>query len=161
MLRKCSILASVFLTSGMILASESLPLPESTGTFLVPAGWHRVAAAGLVLRGPGNEAADAPRLVLTVVPGDLAATATSLKDGWKRVTDGCEILDDDNEPLGGRVWRRIRVRFAAGPLAFGQAAWIGSVNGRTVVAMLSAPDDRIGSHLASVTAAIATIRSNR
>lgn len=160
--RKASIfIALLAFAGGTFLASAESSLPGGAGTFLPPAGWTRTSAEMLVLRGPGRDASEAPRLALTLADGDAGSAATSLRDGWKRVADGCEMLDDDDEPLGGRVWRRMRVRFAAGPLAFGQTAWVGSVSGRTVVVVLSAPDERIGLHLAAASAAVASISGPR
>lgn len=149
------------LAYGTFLHTAESSLPGNTGTFTPPAGWTVAAGDMLVLRGPGRDASDAPRLVATIADGDPASTAASLRDGWKRVADGCDMLDDDDEPLGGRVWRRMRVRFAAGPLAFGQTAWVGAVAGRTVIFVLSAPDERIGLHLAAASAAIASISAPR
>lgn len=156
--RKASIcIALLAFAGGTFLASAESSLPGNAGIFHPPTGWTRTSAETLVLRGPGRDASDAPRLALTIADGDAASAASSLRDGWKRVADGCEMLDDDDEPLGGRVWRRMRVRFAAGPLAFGQTAWVGSVGGRTLVIVLSAPDERIGLHLAAASAAVASI----
>lgn len=134
-------------------------LPQEAGILTIPAGWTEVPRPGttLVLRGPGTDAMEAPRLAVETAAGDVASATDSLRDGYRRLADGCEILDDDQVPLGGRVWRRLRVRFAAGPLAFGQSAWIGTVGNRTVVAVLSAPDDRIAAHLTAASAVIASI----
>ncbi len=160
--RKASIsMCLLAFASGTCLGSAESSLPGDAGTFIAPAGWTRTSAEMLVLRGPGRDASEAPRLAVTLADGDPVSTAGSLREGWKRVAAGCEMLDDDDEPLGGRVWRRIRVRFAAGPLAFAQTAWVGSVSGRTVVVLLSAPDDRIGLHLAAASAAVASISAPR
>lgn len=155
--KRCIFPALAVLAGTFLHASESIPLPDGAGMFHPPTGWTRLPSEPLVLRGPGRDADEAPRLAATVAAGDPASTAASMRDGWRRVADGCEFLDDDDEPLGGRIWRRIRVRFAAGPLAFGQTAWIGSVGGRTVVMVLSAPDERAGGHLAAAAAAVASI----
>lgn len=136
-------------------------LPQEAGVITIPAGWAEAAGTTLVLRGPGTDAMAAPRLAVELAAGDVTSATESLRDGYRRLADGCEILDDDQVPLGGRVWRRLRVRFAAGPLAFGQSAWVGSVGNRTVVAVLSAPDDRIAAHLAAASAAVASISAPR
>lgn len=158
MQRKRSVLAALLLSTGTIVAAaEAIPLPGGAGTIQPPPGWQRNPSSELVLRGPGRETDESPRLAIAVSGTDAASTAASLRAGWRRMADGCETIDDDLEPLGGRVWQRIRVRFAAGPLAFGQTGWVGSVGGRTVVIVLSAPDDRIGGFLAAAEAAIASI----
>jgi hypothetical protein len=159
--KACFFLLLPVLAHGTFLHGVESSLPDKAGTFLPPAGWIRTVSEMLVLRGPGRDANEAPRLAVTLADGDTASISASLRDGWTRVADGCELLDDDDEPLGGRVWRRIRVRFAAGPLAFGQTAWVGSVSGRTVVVVLSAPDERIGQHLATAAAAVASISAPR
>ena len=159
--KPCIFHLMAMLAYGTFLHSAESSLPGNAGTFHPPAGWTRTMGETLVLRGPGRDANEAPRLAVTIADGDPASAASSLRDGWKRVADGCEMLDDDDEPLGGRVWRRIRVRFAAGPLAFGQTAWVGAVSGRTVVVVLSAPDDRIGLHLAAASDAVASISAPR
>ena len=156
--RKRSIIFLILVLAGSFLAAgEALSLPGKTGMFHPPAGWTTLQSEPLIVRGPARDAGEAPRLVVTLSEGDPASAAATLRDGWKRVADGCEFLDDDDVPLGGRVWRRIRVRFAAGPLAFGQTAWIGQVAGRTMVIVLSAPDDRIGGYLAVASATVASI----
>ena len=149
------------LAGGIFLQAGESSLPGNAGSFHPPAGWTRMTGEAFALRGPGRDDSEAPRLVVTIAAGDQGSTAASMRDGWKRVADGCELLDDDDEPLGGRVWRRMRVRFAAGPLAFGQTAWVGAVAGRTVVIVLSAPDDRIGLHLAAASDAVASISGPR
>ena len=98
-------------------------------------------------------------MAISLAEAGVETAAESLRDGMRRVTDGCEILDDDSVPLGGRIWRRIRSRFAAGPLAFGQIAWISSVGGRTIVVVLSAPDDAIAAHVGAAAAAVGSIRA--
>ncbi len=142
-------------------AAGDARLPQAGGTLTIPAGWSEIAGSSLVLRGPGKDAMEAPRLAIGIAAGDVASATDSLRDGYRRLADGCEILDDDQVPLGGRVWRRLRVRFAAGPLAFGQSAWVGTVGEHTVVAVLSAPDDRIAAHLTAASAAVASISAPR
>jgi hypothetical protein len=136
-------------------------LPHGGGSMTIPAGWTEIAGTSLILRGPGKEAIDAPRLAVEIAAGDIASTTDSLRDGYRRLADGCEIIDDDQVPLGGRVWSRLRVRFAAGPLAFGQSAWVGTVGSRTVVVVLSAPDDSLAVYLAAASSAIASISAPR
>ncbi len=159
---KCSILASLLFGTGSFLAgAEAIPLPDGIGMIQPPQGWQSSTSPNLILRGLDKDAANAPRWAFTLASGDATTTAASLRDGWRRVTDGCEMIDDDDEPIGGRVWRRIRVRFAVGPLAFSQCAWIGTVNGRTLVAVLSAPDDQLAHHLAAASTALASISVRR
>lgn len=143
------------------LAGAETALPLDVGTITIPPEWSVVDGVGFVLRGPGRTALEAPRLAITTAVGDVDATTASLRDGYRRVADGCEILDDDTIPLGGRVWHRLRVRFATGPMAIGQSAWVGSVDGRTVVAVLSAPDEYLSSHLAKAAESIASISALR
>ncbi len=152
----------VFMSSRVAYA-EDFALPDSNWVITGPPDWTSAAVAGFVLRGPVSHGRteEAPRLAITNAEADIATTASSLRDGLMRVTDGGEILDDDQVPLGGRVWRRIKSRFAAGPMAFGQYAWIGTVDGRTLVVVLSAPDDVVTASLALASAAIATIRPAR
>jgi hypothetical protein len=158
MQRKASILVLLAFSGWAgVAASESIPLPAGAGMIQSPPGWQRRPSPELVLRGPGRDANEAPRLVITVSGIDAAATAASLRAGWQRMADGYKIIDDDLEPLGGRVWQRIRVHFAVGPLALAQTAWIGSVGGQTMIIVLSAPDDRIGGCLTAAAAAIASI----
>lgn len=160
--RKACIFILVALLCGSIhAADERIPLPDGAGSFLAAPGWRRLPISDVVLSGPVKGAAMAPRIAVAVAAGTPAATAASLRDGWSRVADGCEFIDDDELPLGGRVWRRIRMRFGAGPLTFGQNAWIGSVAGRTVVVILSGPDDSIGAHQGSAAAMVGSISAPR
>jgi hypothetical protein len=115
---------------------------------------HRLAAVAgncLIMRA-GEATRPAP--ALTVTP--TAPDPPPRREGWRRVTDG-RVID----MLGGRVWQRIRVRFAVGPLAVVQTAWIGTVGGRTVVAVLSSGDDHAAAHLVTAAAAVASISAPR
>jgi len=160
--RKTSILPVLtFIAGAFLQAGEPLLLHDASVRLQPPAGWQRLAVPGVILRGPGTDLTEAPRLTISIVPGDVNSNAASMRDGWRRVSDGCDMIDDDDEPIGGRVWRRIRVRFAVGPLAFGQCAWIGQVNGRTMVAVLSAPDDHIVRHLVAASTTLASISMYR
>ena len=165
---KFALFIRVWLFASVSISIADLPaadydLPAAACIITGPPGWSPAASPAFVLRGPvpHGRTEEAPRLAITIAEADIATTASSLRDGLMRVADGCEILDDDQIPLGGRVWRRIKTRFAAGPMAFGQYAWIGTVEGRTLVVVLSAPDDVVTTSLAPVSAAIATIRPAR
>ncbi len=118
-----------------------------------------IAGSGILV-GPGDSN-DPPRLSLATATGDPATTAASVRDGYRRIGDGCQFIDDDDQPLGGRVWRRIRVRFAVGPLVFVQTAWIGAVDGRTVIAVLSSLEEQAAASLATGSAAVASISAPR
>lgn len=143
-------------------SEESTMLPAGASQMMIPAGWMRaVDANACLLVGPGRTPDERPRLACSLGQGAPEELATAMRDAYRRITDGCEILDDDRIPVGGRVWHRLRVRFAAGPLAFGQSAWIGQADGRTLVFVLSAPDDQLADHLQAATAAIASISSAR
>jgi len=155
-----SILIPFLLCAGGLLAGE-VQLPGGSGTIVVPPGWESADGRILVLRAPARDAMEAPRLAISIADGDADSALGSLRDGYRRMADGCEILDDDQVPLGGRVWRRLRVRFATGPIAFGQSAWVGTVGTRTVVAVLSAPDERLAGSLAAASAAVASISAPR
>ncbi|MBN8525437.1 MAG: hypothetical protein J0M02_08885 [Planctomycetes bacterium] len=152
------VLASV-LGAGSAAAADAA-LPTGAGRIAIPEGWSCESGTALVLRGPGGNDT-APRLAVTIAEADPAAAAQALRDGYVRITDGCEILDEDEVPMGGRIWRRTRVRFATGPVLFGQSAWIGSVGGRTVVAVLSAPDERLAAALSAAVAALSGISAQR
>jgi len=158
--KECYIAAILLVTGTFLGAIESAALPEAAGAIVVPTGWRTVPGGCLILRGPG-EGYEVPRLALSVTSSAAPAAATALREGWRRVTDGREVIDDDDEPLGGRVWQRIRVRFAVGPLAVVQTAWIGTVGGRTVVAVLSSGDDHAAAHLVTAAAAVASISAPR
>ncbi len=154
---------AVFFVACLHATDISVSIPGGGCTISPPSGWTIAPAVHLVFRGPitGNRTEDAPRMAITCAEAGVDSTADSLRDGIRRVADGCEILNDDSVPLGGRTWRRIRSRFAAGPLAFGQIAWISSVDGRTIVVVLSAPDDAIVAHLGPAAAAVGSIRAER
>lgn len=160
MYRKHPVLIPLALCIGNLMAVEA-QLPAGSGTIAVPPGWDSADGRVLVLRAPARDAMEAPRLAVSIADGDTDSALGSLRDGYRRMADGCEILDDDQVPLGGRVWRRLRVRFATGPVAFGQSAWVGTVGTRTVVAVLSAPDERIAGSLAAASAAVASISAPR
>ncbi|HAT09413.1 MAG TPA: hypothetical protein DCS97_02190 [Planctomycetes bacterium] len=139
-------------------AEESTILPSGTARMILPVGWEQTADPGLcVLLGPGRTADERPRLTCTVGSGTPDEATEAMRSAYRRLTDGCEILDDDRIPVGGRIWNRLRVRFAVGPLAFAQTAWIGEAEGRTLVFVLSAPDDLLARHLQAATAAIASL----
>lgn len=144
----------MFVTGTFLLAAEHRPLPDGAGTIVLPDRWHSGTPGVLIGPGPAGEA---PRLALAVGAGAPAATASTLRDAWRRVADGCELLDEDDEPLGGRVWRRLRARFAIGPLVTVQTAWVGTVDGRTVVAIYSATEEHAAEHLPAAVAAVASI----
>lgn len=139
----------VCICAGLLPGVESITIPKSTIQATVPAGWSQLPADGTttVLRGPGRIPSNSPRLSLACAASDPETTSASLRTSLLKITDGCQILDDDELPIGGRVWRRLRVRFAIGPLQFGQSAWIGSVSGRTTIVILSAPEDDLPAHL--------------
>lgn len=147
---------ALLLAAGTFHSLFAADLPSATGTISVPTGWRIAAGEALTLLGPGG-GHHPPRLALRLAETAPAEAAAVLRAGWQRVADGCTVLDDDDEPLGGRVWRRIRVRYAVGPLAVAQTAWVGSVGGRTVVAVLSSDDDAAAAALATAAAAIASI----
>lgn len=132
----------------LLLTAIAAAAEESTFAAGAPAGWSRISTHPTVLRGPGTDSA-APRLALTSPGADPDSAAATMRAAWLRMTDGGEIVADETIQLGGQGWRRIRVRFATGPLAFAQCAWIGAVAGRTQVAVLSAPDDALDEHLAA------------
>lgn len=142
-------------------SAESTRIPGSILLADMPAGWSRAdaSAAQVVLKGPAAAGSSAPRIAIAVSPSDPDAAATSLRDGLLRIADGCEILDDDHVPLGGRVWRRMRLRFATGPLVFGQSAWIGAVDGTTMVVVLSASDDDLAKYLATAANVVAALHN--
>lgn len=152
--------AAAALSACLACAADAV-LPDGAGRIAVPDAWRVSAARPLVLLGAAAAATDAPRLAVTATDAPAADAAASLRAGYARIADGCEILDDDDAPLGGRVWRRLRVRFATGPVLFGQVAWVGTVGTRTVVAVLSAPDERIGAALPAASAAVASISAPR
>jgi hypothetical protein len=139
-------------------AEESTLLPSGTTRMIVPAGWTSSSDPGTcILIGPGRLAAERPRLACTLGQGTPDTATEAIRSAYLRITDGCEILDDDRIPVGGRIWNRLRVRFAAGPLAFGQTAWIGQTEGQTLVFVLSSPDEDLATHLPAATAAIASL----
>lgn len=149
---------SILLLMGTFLhAVEIVPLPGARTELAVPAGWTIRPGTGLLLHDP----ASAARLVIMPSANSVEAAATAMREGWLRLTDGCEIGDDSEVPLGGRVWRRIGARFATGPLVFAQIAWISTVDGRTVIAVLSAPDERLAASAPVAGAALATISLRR
>jgi hypothetical protein len=143
-----------------MLGAESVSLPSSHITALVPAGWSQLPAEGMVaiLRGPGATAASTSRMTVTTTVGDPATTCALLRSSWSRIADGCQFPDDNEVTVGGRVWRRLQMRFAVGPAAFAQTVWIGLVMGKTVVVVLSALEDELSAHSASAMAFLATLR---
>ncbi len=139
-------------------AEESTLLPSGTMRMIIPAGWKPSSDAGMcILIGPGRQAAEHPRLACTLGQGTPDAATEAMRSAYLRITDGCDILDDDRIPVGGRIWNRLRVRFAAGPLAFGQTAWVGQAEGQTLIFVLSSPDEDLATHLPAATAAIASL----
>jgi hypothetical protein len=82
--------------------------------------------------------------------------AIALRDDLARLAQGFRLLEDDSVPLGGRIWRRLRLRFAIGPLACEQAAWIGTVGERTLIAVASAGDGSLGPALPLVERSLAS-----
>lgn len=153
---------SILLLMGTFLhAVEIVPLPGVRAELAVPAGWTIRPGTGLLLHGPARDPATAARLIIMPSANGVEAAATAMREGWLRLTDGCEIGDDSEVPLGGRVWRRIGARFATGPLVFAQIAWIGTVDGRTVIAVLSAPEEGLAASAPVAGAALATISLRR
>jgi hypothetical protein len=156
------VLFLLLLVDSVQSAEESTLLPSGTMRMIIPAGWKPSSDAGMcVLTGPGRQAAEHPRLACTLGQGTPDAATEVMRSAYLRITDGCEILDDDRIPVGGRIWNRLRVRFAAGPLAFGQTAWIGQTEGQTLVFVLSSPDEDLATHLPAATAAIASLSPAR
>lgn len=142
----------------ILSSGESLSIPGSLLVATIPSGWNTLPPDGptVVLHNPGHGSA---RLSIAIAAGDPTAVCTSLRSSLLRIADGCQITDDDELPVGGRVWRRLRVRFAIGPVAFGQSAWIGVVSGKTVVTVLSAQEDDLPAHLGTATAVLNSLRS--
>jgi hypothetical protein len=89
---------------------------------------------------------------------DPATAATRLRDHLGTLAKDFQVLDDDELPLGGRSWRRIRMRFQAAGVAIDQAAFCGSVGGRTITVVLSGPAEHFDRNWQACTAAIATLR---
>lgn len=154
-----------FLVAGIIhgvcYTAESFPVPGSTLSADLPAQWVRLPGdeRTAVIHGPGRSTAAMPKIAIACTSADPAAAAAAIRDGLMRVGDGCEVIDADQIPLGGRVWQRIRLRFAAGPLEFGQSIWAGTVAGRTVTVVLSAPEEDLAAHLPAGAAVVASLRS--
>lgn len=145
----------------LLAGGESITVPGTAIVAIVPVEWTVLPLDGpvAIIQGPGRNSGSLPRLTLATASGDPTTTSTALRTSLLRVADGCQILDDDELPIGGRVWRRLRVRFAIGPVPFGQSAWVGSVSGKTVVAVLSAPEDILATQLATATTVVASLRS--
>lgn len=158
-LRQITLLAC-FLAS-VLTSGESITIPGAGVLATVPTGWNALPAEGMiaVLAGPGRSAASIPRMTLAGAAGNPMALGSALRSSLQRVADGCQFIDDDEVPLGGRIWRRMRVRFAVGPSPFGQSIWIGTVVGHTVVIVLSAPEDDLTSHIASATALLSSLHA--
>lgn len=119
-------------------SADPVAAPGGGAAFSPPSGWLRIDRDGAAWRAPGD-AAGAPRIALSASSGTPAEAAAELRDGWRRVASA-EMLDEDDVPVGGRTWRRMHARIAAGPLIYAQCAWIGTVGSRTLVVVASAPD---------------------
>lgn len=161
MMSKQRIVLLVCILAATLTSAESIIIPRAPVAATVPVGWSVLPQDGAtaVLRGPGRTPADIPRLSLATTAEDPVAACTSLRSSLLHVTDGCRILDDDELPIGGRVWRRLRVRFAIGPAQFGQSAWIGTVSGKTIIVVLSAPEDELPAHLATAAVLLTSLRA--
>jgi hypothetical protein len=161
MMSKQRIIILLCVLATTLTSVESCTIPQTQVLATIPAGWNVLPTDGVtvVLRGPGRIPAAIPRLSLATAAGDPVATCASLRSSLLRVTDGCRILDDDEIPIGGRVWRRLRVRFAVGPAQFGQSAWIGSVSGITIIVVLSAPEDELPAYLSMSAALLTSLRA--
>jgi hypothetical protein len=119
-------------------SADPVATPGGGAAFTPPPGWLRLDREGATWRAP-RDAGSAARIALSTSAGSPAEAAAELRDGWRRVASA-EMLDEDDVPAGGRTWRRLHARVAAGPLIFAQCAWIGTVGGRTLVIVASAPD---------------------
>lgn len=161
MMSKQRIILLTCVLATALASAESIIIPRTPVLATIPVGWSALPQDGVtaVLRGPGSTPASIPRLSLATAAGDPAATCATLRSSLLRVTDGCQILDDDELPIGGRVWRRLRVRFAIGPAQFGQSAWIGSVSGKTIIVVLSAPEDELPAYLATAATLLTSLRA--
>lgn len=142
--------------------AETLSSTDGLVTATIPQGWTTVPSDGAaVIQGRATDPVQAPRIALTLPGTPPAEAAAAIRAGVLKVGDGTEIIDEDDLPIGGRVWRRIRYRFATGPLVFGQSAWIGQVGGHTVSVVLSAPDDRLAAQIDAATGLIASLAPAR
>lgn len=122
----------------ILLLAAALPAADTTpgmGSFRPPAGW-RAAAPGLYTAQAGGAEW---RLAWSVAEAAPAQEVERLRHAWMRMLEVASWLDDDDVPLGGRVWRRLRaiVRPPGEPLEC--TAWIGQVGGRTVLLILTHP----------------------
>ena len=144
MLGKIRLCFTVIVLATTLSAADNILIVGSTGLGVQPAtGWTRQEGGTFLLRGPGKDGALAPRFTVTVVSGTIADMTTAFRKRFSRVAAGSEILNEDDVPLGGRTWHRLRTHLAIGPIVLGQSIWIGSINGHTIVAVLSTGDDFI------------------
>jgi hypothetical protein len=141
----------------ILSGGESTIIPGTAISVQAPAGWNQAPGNVLVYEGHGPSQAEHPRLAFSVSTADPATAAATMRDALLRVTDGCQVIDEDTVPVGGRSWRRLHVRFATGPIVFAQSSWVGTVGGRTLIVVLSAPDERIGDSLLAATGALASL----
>ncbi len=158
-IRPCLVLCALTI---MLSAVDDAIAVGSTGLSVRPAaGWVRQDSGIFLLRGPGKDGTLAPRFVVSIVSGSIDATVSSIRTRFRRVVAGNELLSEDDVPLGGRAWHRLRTRLAMGPLVLSQSIWISSVRERTVIAVLSSDDDRLSANLTLGSDMVASLRDIR
>lgn len=149
----CCALFQTFAISG-----EAMPI-ERSGLVVMPAkDWTRQPGTSFVLRGPERDGLIAPRFAISIVADEPLHVIKELRDRFRRIAAHSSILDEDTVPIGGRAWYRLRTRFAIGPIVLGQSIWIGLINNRTVIGVLSAGDEVLPLYLDTALKMVASLK---